>query len=141
MGWLFKHGCNRREMIQERAENWERTTEDGVLVKSKCLAHCYRGGSFSGVLWTVWERTFAKEGQDTEPARRWIGCYLLQYQRNYGWGYKGMDESMFPYYFSCPLRYLEMVPIERYGGHAEWRERVRQHHAQATDKRHARQTA
>ena len=45
------------------------------------------------------------------------------------WGYKDLDEAMFPYYFSCPLKYLDMVPIEIYGGHPEWRERVRAYHA------------
>ena len=36
-----------------------------------------------------------------------------------------MEESMHPYYYSCPLSYLELVPIDQYGGNAEWREGVR----------------
>jgi hypothetical protein len=126
MGWLFTAGTTRRNQIDERTKDWEQMTPDGVLVKSVCLAHCYRGGVFSGVLWTVWERTFTKDGQDTKPSQRWIGCDLLRYQRDYGWGYKDMEESMFPYYFSCPLGYLEMVPTGRYGGHPIWRQGVRE---------------
>ena len=61
MGWLFKSGCSRRDLIAERTEDWQRTTPEGVLVKTTCLAHCYRGGSFSGVLWTVWGRSFTKK--------------------------------------------------------------------------------
>ena len=62
MGWLFINGCNRRQMIAERTENWERNSDE-MLVKSVCLAHCYRGGVYSGVLWAVWERTFTKDGR------------------------------------------------------------------------------
>lgn len=138
MGWLFTCGTTRRTQIDERTRSWEHTTPDGVLVTSTCLAHCYRGGTFSGVLWTVWERTFTKDGQDTEPSQRWIGCDLLRHQRDYGWGYKDMEESMHPYFYSCPLKYLDLVPIEQFGGHAEWREGVRAYHARAAEKRRAR---
>jgi hypothetical protein len=127
MGWLFKNGCTRKELIRERAENWEKETND-MLVRSVCLAHCYRGGVFSGVLWAVWERTFTKDGATMKPAERWITCDLLKYQNNYGWGYKDMEESMFPYYFSCPMKYLAMVPLEQFGGHPQWRECVEQYH-------------
>ena len=138
MGWLFKCGYSRRDMIRDRAEEWERTTDDGVLVKSICLAHCYRGGAFSGVLWTVWERTFTKEGHQAQATERWIGCDLLRYQKDFGWGYKDMEESMFPFYYSCPLGYLEKVPIGQFGGHAEWREQVRLHHQRVAEKRRSR---
>src|SRR5207244_4304144 len=106
MGWLFKEGCSRKELIAERTEDWDRTKDGGTQIKSTCLAHCYRGGSFSGILWSVWERTFTKNGQQAEPTQRWIVCDLMRYQRDYGWGYKDMEESMHPYYYSCPLKYL-----------------------------------
>ena len=111
MGWLFTRGSTRRGLIAERAANWERTAEDGMLVKCTCLAHCYRGGVYSGVLWAVWERTFTKDGQEVRPTERWITCDLLRYRKDDGWGYKDMDESMHPYFYSCPLGYLKMVPI------------------------------
>jgi hypothetical protein len=79
MGWLFKSGYSRSDMIEDRIKEWDRTTDDGVVVKTTCLAHCYRGGAFSGVLWTVWERTFTRDGQQVQPTQRWIGCDLLQY--------------------------------------------------------------
>jgi hypothetical protein len=138
MGWLFTCGMTRREMIAERASDWERTGEDGMVVKSDCLAHCYRGGAFSGVLWSVWERTFTREGQTIKPTERWIACDLLRYQRDFGWGYKDMEESMHPFYYSCPLGYLAMVPLDQFGGHVEWREGVRQYHARQKEKRRCR---
>ena len=138
MGWLFKQGFTRRAMIGDRTNSWDHVAEDGTLVRSVCLAHCYRGGVWSGVLWTVWERTFSRGGQLAKPVERWIGCDLLRYETNYGWGYKDMEESMGPIYYSCPLGYLDLVPIEQFGGNAKWREAVRSHHEQRQVKRQER---
>ena len=41
------------------------------------------------------------------------------------WGYKPLDESMHPYYYSCPLSYLDLAPEQS----AEWRAGVRAYHA------------
>lgn len=140
MGWLFINGTTRREMIAERTNDWERTTDDAMTVKTTCLAHCYRGGAFSGVLWTVWERTFVKDGVEVQSTERWIGCDLMRYQTD-AWGYKDMEESMFPYYFSCPIKYLDLVPLDKFGGNAEWREGVKRYHARNAEKRRARKLA
>jgi len=140
MGWLFKAGSSRRDLIAENTKGWERTKEDGTIIKSTCLAHCYRGGIFSGVLWSVWERTFVKDGQQVEPTQRWIVCDLLRCVQG-EWGYKDMEESMHPYFYSCPLKYLTLVPIEEFGGHAEWRELVRSYHSRITEKRRGRKAA
>jgi len=126
-------------MIAERTEGWERTTPEGMVVKSVCLAHCYRGGAFSGVLWTVWERTFVKEGIEVQPTERWIGCDLLRFQAD-AWGYKDLEESMHPYYYSCPIKYLNLVPIEQYGGNSQWREGVNRYHARQQAKRALKRT-
>jgi hypothetical protein len=134
MGWLFKSGYSRKELIEDRTKDWERTT-DGMTVTTTRLAHCYRGGSFAGVLWTVWERTFTKDGVEAQPTERWIGCDLMRHQKDYGWGYKDMEESMGPYYYSCPQKYLNLVPIEQYGGNEEWRANVQRYHARQQAKR------
>jgi hypothetical protein len=140
MGWLFKNGYSRKELIEDRTKDWERTT-DGMAVRTTRLAHCYRGGAFAGVLWTVWERTFTRDGVETQPTELWIGCDLLRYQKDFGWGYKDMEESCHPYYYSCPLKYLNLVPIEQFGGHEEWRANVRQYHARQQAKRKLRTPA
>ncbi|WP_164102251.1 hypothetical protein [Candidatus Laterigemmans baculatus] len=113
-----------------------RSLPDGQVVQTTCLAHCYRGASFSGVLWAVWERTFTSDGEAVEPPHRWITCDLLRYQRD-AWGYKDMDESVHPYFYSCPQKYLALVPLDVYGGNAEWREIVQQHHERRRLKRQA----
>ena len=142
MGWLFRSGSTRKGLIAERVEGWERTNPDGLAINSTCLAHCYRGGSFSGVLWSVWERTFNRDGHEAEPTQHWIQCDLLRYSKHDGaWGYKDLEEMCGPYFFSCPLGYLRMVPIEEYGGNSSWREQVVLHHQRSAEKRRQRLAA
>ena len=136
MGWTYPHGLNRKQLIAQRVEGWERDTGE-MLVKSTCLKHCYRGGVFSGVLWSVWERTFMKDGDEVQPSERWIQCDLLRCDQG-SWGYKDMMEAEHPYFFSCPLGYLDLVPINEYGGNTEWREQVIEHHRRRAEKRRCR---
>ncbi|HEX6986380.1 MAG TPA: hypothetical protein VF170_13440 [Planctomycetaceae bacterium] len=138
MGWTFREGITRKELIEQRTRGWETTRDDDLTVATTCLAHCYRGGAFSGVLWAVWERTFTRFGVEAEPPRRWITCDLLRHERDGGWGYKDLAEGMGPFSVSCPLAYLDLVPLDHFGGNAGWRERVRAYHAHARRRRLAR---
>lgn len=104
MGWDFKADATKKDIIAD-------LTKEGT--STKCLAHTCKGN----VLWTVHETKATGE--------KWIGCYILGSSKGFGWGYKDMCESMFPYYFSCPLSYLDMAPVAC----AEWREKVKAYHA------------
>lgn len=107
MGWTYGH-TRRRDLVRELVEP--------QVSGNKCLRSCYRGNVHSGVLWGVWESV---------DGRRWITCDLLQYDPvDKLWGYKDMDESMHPYRYSCPLSYLEMVPVACH----EWRMGVYAYH-------------
>lgn len=139
MGWYYPNGVNRKELIAQRTEGWECESEK-MLVTSRCLRHCYRGNVFSGVLWSIWKQTFTKDGEEVQQAQRWIQCDLLRCDQG-SWGYKPMDESMGPFYYSCPLSYLKAVPLDQYGGNAEWREQVNEHHRRRSEKRAKRTTA
>ncbi len=135
MGWFFTRGSNRRQLIEERTRNWTADGPESTTVSTICIAHCFRGGFFSGVLWAVWERTFTRNGEAVKPPERWVTCDLLRYQRDYGWGSKGMEEQMHPFFYSCPAKYLTLVPIEIYGGCEEWREGVRKYHQRQRETR------
>ncbi|WP_081884600.1 hypothetical protein [Pseudomonas sp. AAC] len=118
MGWLFS-SRTRSELIQDLIR-----PEDTARASVRVLVHTLRGN----VLWSVSEVTAKATGvhPDLAPGEsmRYIRCDLLQ--RSGGeWGYKAMDESMAPYYYSCPLRYLDMAKELSPG----WREKVRAHHA------------
>jgi hypothetical protein len=112
MGWLFGFEQTREELVARR------TSADDAGYR------CLRHRTIGNVLWTVWEHTV-----DGEPPRRFIGCDLLA-RSGKTWGYKSMSESMGPYYFTCPLSYLDLVPV----ANESWREAVRQYHARRSIK-------
>lgn len=112
MGWLFGHGQTRAQLIARLTRDEE---HDGST--RHCLRHCLSGN----ILWTVWEIRRA----GVAPFR-YIGCDLLAWDKGCsGWGYKDLCEEMQPFYYSCPLAYLDMVPPAA----PAWREQVRAWHA------------
>ena len=133
MGWTYPADVSRKELIEQRTRPWDREI-DGVTVRSTCLAHCFRG-----VLWSVWERTFERDGKQVEKTQRWITCDLIRCHGG-DWGYKDMQEAEHPYYYSCPQKYLDLVPIEQYGGHPDWRLEVRHRHQERLEKRRQRKS-
>ena len=133
MGWFYTNGSTKKSIIAERisfhsTKNHAIKEGDAYYFEFNCLKHCYRGNNFSGILWTVWKITQKKISDDTQLSiRSYIGCDKLEYSRHDGgaWGYKPMDESMGPCYYSCPLGYLKMVPcVDK-----DWRMRVLDYHA------------
>ena len=118
MGWYFSNQ-SRSELIAELI-----ATQETERASVKVIAHALRGN----VLWSVTQVTAKAEGvhRDLAPGQSLctIRCDLLE--RSGGqWGYKPLDESMHPYYYSCPLSYLDLAPEQS----AEWRAGVRAYHA------------
>ncbi len=60
MGWYYQNGGTRKRLIAELTESRSQVNELGVTVATTCIAHCFRGGNFSGVLWTVWNALLPK---------------------------------------------------------------------------------
>jgi len=111
MGWSY--GWNsKEELVEYLTKSWGHGT---------CLAKSIRGK----VLWSVWEFSPPKEEKT-----RYIRCDLLD-KYDDSWGYKDMDESMGPYYYNCPLSYLDMAPV----ANEKWREGVRDYHEKHKSKR------
>lgn len=129
MGWLFCED-SKKALIARRTRD-----VTGEKHERRCVAHCYRGNNYSGILWTVWA-LYA----DGNEADRYIGCDRLAYNRTAGWGqswgYKDMEEGMGPCYYSCPLSYLDMVPPEKFPNstNADWRTKVRKYHEKRSKK-------
>lgn len=115
MGWLFIEGTSKRDLITKLT-----STEENHHRRWETLSHSVRGN----VIWSVVELT----NKDQQYSWRFITCYLLRSDRKYGWGYKEMEESMGPNHYSCPLKYLKMVPEAN--ANANWREAVREYHHQ-----------
>lgn len=110
MGWTFQYGQSKADLVKERMESF--CSDKGARLT--CIKHSLRGNH----LWKVWERTHPTEG-----VTRFIGLDLLQ-KNNGEWGYKDMSESCHPYYFDCPLSFLDMVPVAC----EAWRKGVREWH-------------
>ncbi len=107
MGWDFTQGATRADIVAHLTR-----TETHDAKRWHCLAH----STSSNVLWSVLEFTDAL----ADITERYIRCDLLGAEAGYGWGYKPLTESMGPYYYTCPLSYLEMAPVTN----ASWREKV-----------------
>jgi hypothetical protein len=126
MGWWSEPSVtSRKEMIEK--------------VSKGSIRHCYRGGPGSGVVWSVRE-FYPVDNQgihihDKDQVTRYIACDLIQY-REQEWWHKPMDETVGPYYYSCPLSYLNIVskPLNEWS--KEWREKVKMYHATKKMKKH-----
>jgi hypothetical protein len=112
MGWSFTKYATKKDVIQDIMKGW---THEGS--KRECIAHCVRGN----ILWTVW-RVLNPEGEEID---RWIGCDILGAEKDYGWGNKSLEESSGPAYYTCPIKYLDMVPRV---ASESWRKGVREYH-------------
>ena len=101
MGWLFRDGCTRRELIEERTKAGNAPPKTGCSSSPPALPTAFVA-AWLGRLVERLGTDFHQGRATVQPTERWIGCDLLRYQRDYGWGYKDMEESMHPYYYSCP---------------------------------------
>lgn len=117
MGWYFSRQT-RDQLIRELIR-----PQESERARSEVIAHTLRGN----VLWSV-VRVTAKQAGVLDLAEgestTFIRCDLLQGSGG-EWGHKPLDESMHPYYYSCPLRFLAMAPEQC----ATWRARVHSYHA------------
>jgi hypothetical protein len=134
MGTYYTSGASRRDIIAELVEGYSKPNNQGQLVTRTVLAHCCVGN----ILWTANEVTVDGVLED-----RWIGCDALNRGTGDGWGYKPMDEDMGPYYFSCPVSYLDMATPHKGSEYSvKWRENVREfaikHKAKLAARRQAR---
>lgn len=119
MGWLFT-SKSRDQLLRSLIADQE--TE---RMKAEVLDHQLAGE----VLWSLVRVTAKEDGVldlRTGESIAYIRCDLLQGSMD-GWGYKSMDETVHPYYFSCPLRFLDAAPVQS----AEWRKSVRAFHGLA----------
>lgn len=142
MGWTVPYSTPKlQDLVRMRTKTQEWDSTSG-RVSDVVLKHCYRGGRFSGIIWTVHERTVTPP---TGPAtsERWIGCDLVRYyptEGRYGgnWGYKDIEACMGPNEVSCPIGYLKMVPPHHDSPACychEWRKRVEAHDALGAEAR------
>lgn len=117
MGWLY-YAPSKDELIEDLLSDCQSTS-----IKRRALAHeVTREGEY-WVLWSVAEITAI---DDSNPylakgkTLKLICCDLLGCHGN-SWGVKRLDETASPYYYSCPVYFLDLADEFM----PEWREQVR----------------
>ena len=117
MGWLY-YAKTKQHLINDRIMP---VTSEHYC--SKVLLHYVD----SDVLWKLVHLTVAQDdlypGLKSGESTRIISCDLLSCY-SFQWGYKALDESSHPFYYSCPLTFLEMAPVTN----EQWRQGVREYH-------------
>jgi len=118
MGWTYVR-LTRDQLIRELT-----SPEENERARREVIDHTL----VDNVLWSV-VRITAKQasvsGLEAGEARCFIGCDLLEPSSN-ECGYKSLVEAEHPYYYSCPMRYLDMAPQQC----ETWRARVHAFHQQ-----------
>ena len=113
MGWCFLEGQTKKALVNDLIRDESR--EKGIR---KVLAHSLRGNC----LWTV-----VYVGYPVGKTRIFIHLDLLQ-KHGGSWGYKDLSEEEGPCYYNCPIKFLDQAPV----ANEEWRESVREYHAETT---------
>lgn len=118
MGWLFSHR-DKDHLVQLLLEPDESFTR-----KRTILEHALIGKE----LWTVVQLQFKVaniiNGNAVGDTYTFINCHLLDVQGGL-WGSKSIPESAGPYYYGCPLHFLDMAPD---GICSAWRDALRNDH-------------
>ncbi len=119
MGWLFSE-TTRAELIESITK-----LQDHDGGRWETIKQCTRGN----ILWTVTRWT--DKPRTNQPVDI-IGCHCLQKSvekfddgsKRIYWGYKSISECMGPYYYTCPLSYLDAAPVDN----QDWRDLVKTYH-------------
>jgi hypothetical protein len=112
MGYDFIKGASKADIVKAILSGGDKPDEYSA-VAHKVAGRC---------LWVVWEHVSGDRNA------RFIGLYMLESERRFGWGYKETSEAHGPAEVSCPLQFLEITPMPHSPFAESWRERVRHHH-------------
>jgi hypothetical protein len=102
MGFDFTQGATKQDVVNEQLQDSETT---------RTLDHVVR----QNVLWAL------KESHSPAGPIVWIYCGVMKLHRGFGWGYNSMSEDVGPFYYSCPIKFLERAPVTN----QTWRDNVR----------------
>lgn len=108
MGWTFGWKT-KKDLVRKLTENHANEYGTWTVVAAKLVGN---------ELWTV--KDIVTEGF----TGRVIHVDLLEVHGE--WGYKDLSECMGPYAYTCPLEFLELVPVV---ANQDWRDKVRAFHA------------
>ncbi len=106
MGWIS--GWHSRAELVDYLTRDQKTHHGGGRSTSwRVLKKAFRGNN----LWTVIERDDYSHGAVVESTT-FICLFMLQRFGNEGWGYKPVEASMGPTYYTCPTSWFDEVPVD-----------------------------
>ena len=110
MGWSSSCSTLHLTLRELRAPKTCRT-KTGEMWQRETLRSTFRGNiRFIGCFWAVEEITRTQANGDSVK-HRLLMCYRLERRSENGvstWWYKDMCESEHPFYYTCPIGYLEI---------------------------------
>lgn len=121
MGWTFGYGFDRMDAANEATAGFETET-----AKVECVKRVFRGNVCYALM-----RATPKNG---EPEQRY-GLVVLLAKDGRNWGYKDMDETMFPFYYDFPVSWLDELTELENDSSRRWREAVRRTAAEKAERR------
>lgn len=120
MGWTYSQNWTSKEAIISHCIDWGD--------KFTTLEHSVKGGR----LWVLLQYNEGDKKGDV-----FVALYLLQKDGS-EWGYKDMDDTCGPYYYDCPISFINRTVDS---GRAlksnttAWHDQVRAYHAKSRERR------
>lgn len=106
MGWLYPyHTTTKKLLVEDVLATWKRC--EGIVHATKCV----KDG-----MWIL--------GTPKGFDKPFIGFYLMKKAQGL-WGYKDMEEACHPYYYDCPIDWLDKAAVMN----QSWRDGVIKHHS------------
>lgn len=92
---------------------WSRVSGNASYL---CERHVVRGN----IIWSIWNKV-----EPGKPDYRFIQCTLLTKAPDEQWDVRSWDETAGPFYYTCPISFLNDVPEPDSIFAREWRQKVR----------------
>lgn len=108
MGYTSSTGKTRNQVIAEQCGPWETVHGDTVTA-----LRTHRAGNEDWFLYALYDHS----GKEKD---RFIGLTIWD-----GHYHKEMEEAVGPYYYGCPVEWLDLVPCPETDWARAWREKVR----------------
>ena len=126
MGWFYGYAsCD--AIVDELTR-----PEESATLQRRSLGHLLTYERDQYELWQAVEAVARTDGAESFLKKKgdravYIRCDVIN-GRDGDWGYKPLDETVGPSYWSCPMRLLNLATEPIGGCAAEWRAEVRAFH-------------
>lgn len=115
MGWM-SGWATRRALLQHLTEYEKIPKEDGSVVEYRTLSRVMKGNN----MWSLMQRVDTR-GDVVERSVTFIVLFMLRKFDGGTWGYKDVEASSGPLYYTCPVSWFERTTNELNEYETSWR--------------------